>query len=303
LEAKRTVNKDFKNIKISFIGLGVMGFPMAGHLAQKGYCVTVYNRTALKTQEWLKKFSGSVAPRLIDCVNADYILTCVSNDQALKDIFWGSAKLINHIAPGTIVIDHSTTTVDVAKDIDAALQKRQAYFLDAPVSGGQAGAEQGILTIMAGGSQQAYNQAETIFTAYGKNSVYMGSSGSGQLTKMVNQICIAGVIQSLAEGLEFAYNAGLDQGKVIHAISHGAAASWQMHNRAETMIKGKFDFGFAVNLMKKDLMICLNEAVKNNSSLPITSLITQFYTQLQQKNGGSLDTSSLIKLLQKNRDI
>lgn len=300
MELNSNVNKNLNNINISFIGLGVMGFPMAGHLAQKGYSVTVYNRTMAKSQAWVKKFSGRLSTHLLDCIHANYIVTCVSNDQSLKDIFWGSEKLIEHISPGTIVIDHSTTTVDIAKDIHAALQKRQAYFLDAPVSGGQSGAEKGLLTIMVGGKQQAYNQAINILQCYGKNSVYMGETGSGQLTKMVNQICIAGVIQSLAEGLAFAQNAGLDPLKVISAIGGGAAASWQMQNRAETMIQGKFDFGFAVDLMKKDLMICLNEAVKNNSALPITSIIAQFYTQLQQKNGGKLDTSSLIKLLQKN---
>lgn len=292
-------NQDYRptELRIFFIGLGVMGYPMAGHLQRKCRQVTVFNRNSQKTLQWKEKFGGSVSFDIAEAQSANVIITCVSDDDALNEIFLGHHNLLDRLNANTIIIDHSTVSATITRHIFNQALSRKIHFLDAPVSGGQSGAEKGILTSMIGGDEDIFDQVKSLLSDYCKNTVYIGPTASGQLAKMVNQICIAGVIQGLAEGLSFAKNAGIDPFRVIKAIEQGAAASWQLQNRATTMVNNQFNFGFAVNLMKKDLMICMNEAAKNKSSLPITGLISQFYTQLQQQNDGHLDTSSLIKLL------
>lgn len=286
--------------KLAFIGLGVMGYPMAGHLARKGYDITVYNRTHKKAQKWQKSYGGKTAKTPKEAAqNASFVLSCVGNDNDLKDIFCGKTGALEGMKPNTIFIDHSTVSEKITKELFIKAAEKNVSFIDAPVSGGQAGAEKGQLSIMCGGKNDAFTRAEPIISTYAKICQKMGASGSGQLTKMVNQICIAGLIQGLAEGLHFAEKAGLNIRDVVHIIQNGAAGSWQMSNRYETMANDSYDFGFAVDWMRKDLGICLETANQNGASLPVTALVEQFYKDIQNFGGGRWDTSSLIKRLRK----
>ncbi len=284
--------------KVAFLGLGVMGYPMAGYLQKKGHAVTVFNRTAEKAARWVSEFGGASAstPRLA-AVGQDFVLACVGNDDDLRSVIIGPEGAIEGIAKGAVLVDHTTASAHVAREIHAVATARGAGFIDAPVSGGQAGAENGTLTVMCGGDPEDFARAESIIAAYAKACRLMGPAGSGQLTKMVNQICIAGLVQSLAEGLHFAERAGLDASAVVEVISKGAAQSWQMDNRSKTMIAGTFDFGFAVNWMRKDLAICLDEARRNGATVPVAALVDQFYAEIQTLGGGRWDTSSLIARL------
>jgi 3-hydroxyisobutyrate dehydrogenase-like beta-hydroxyacid dehydrogenase len=287
--------------KLAFLGLGVMGFPMAGHLVKAGHDVTVYNRTAKKAEEWVAKHKGGRAPTPAAAARgADVVCCCVGNDDDLRSVVYGDAGALAGMSQGAIFVDHTTASATIAREIDAAAKKRGIGFLDAPVSGGQAGAENGQLTIMVGGDAATFAKAEPVIKVYAKAVTLMGPAGSGQLTKMVNQICIAGLVQGLAEGLNFAQRAGLDTDKVLATISKGAAQSWQMENRWKTMAEGKFNFGFAVDWMRKDLGICLAESKNNKARLPLTALVDQFYAQVQARGGSRWDTSSLIQLLQKD---
>tara|TARA_B100000524_G_scaffold234443_1_gene124728 strand:- start:50 stop:925 length:876 start_codon:yes stop_codon:yes gene_type:complete len=288
--------------KVCFIGLGVMGYPMAGHLSKAGHEVFVYNRTIEKAEKWTKEFKGQVCESPNDAANkSEYIFVCVGNDDDVLSVFDGENGIISGISKDCILVDHTTASANLAKHLHKTLIDKKAYFIDAPVSGGQVGAENGVLSIMCGGERTTFNKAEKIMSAYGKNISLIGEVGSGQLAKMVNQICIAGLVQGLSEGINFGVNANLDMKKVLDVIQSGAAGSWQMINRGETMVQNKFNFGFAVDWMRKDLMLCLDEARKNKSRLPITSLIDQFYAQVQENNGGRFDTSSLITLLKKTK--
>jgi 3-hydroxyisobutyrate dehydrogenase len=287
-------------MKLAFLGLGVMGYPMAGHLAKAGHQVTVYNRTAAKAQAWTKEHGGAAKPSPQEAATgAEIVFLCVGNDHDLREVALGPKGALAGMGKGAILADHTTASAEVAREIFTRAKEKGVGFLDAPVSGGQAGAQNGKLTIMVGGEEAVFKQAEPVMAHYGRAVTLMGPSGSGQLTKMVNQICIAGLVQGLAEGLNFAKRAGLDAKKAVEVISKGAAQSWQMENRAGTMIDGKFDFGFAVDWMRKDLAICLNEARRNQSALPVTALIDQFYERIQERGGGRWDTSSLIQLLMK----
>ncbi len=287
-------------MKLAFLGLGVMGYPMAGHLAKAGHQVTVYNRTAAKAQAWTKEHGGAAKPSPQEAATgAKIVFLCVGNDHDLREVALGPKGALAGMGKGAILADHTTASAEVAREIFTRAQEKGVGFLDAPVSGGQAGAQNGKLTIMVGGEEAVFKRAEPVMAHYGRAVTLMGPSGSGQLTKMVNQICIAGLVQGLAEGLNFAKRAGLDAKKAVEVISKGAAQSWQMENRAGTMIDGKFDFGFAVDWMRKDLAICLNEARRNQSPLPVTALIDQFYERVQERGGGRWDTSSLIQLLMK----
>jgi 3-hydroxyisobutyrate dehydrogenase len=282
--------------QVAFIGLGAMGYPMAGHLARAGHQVTVFNRTAAKAAQWAKDYPGQTAPTpRAAAATADFVMACVGNDDDLRQVTLGDDGAFHAMRPGAIFVDHTTSSATVARELYAAAQQRGLHFLDAPVSGGQGGAQNGVLTIMTGGDAAPYALAADIMRAYGKTIQHMGPSGSGQLTKMVNQICIVGIIESLAEGLNFAKQAQLDLPKVIDAISGGAAGSWQLSNRAKTMVKGEFDFGFAVEWMRKDLGICLAEAKRNGATLPVTAMIDQFYAEVEQMGGRRWDTSSLIQ--------
>jgi 3-hydroxyisobutyrate dehydrogenase len=284
--------------KVAFLGLGVMGFPMAGHLANAGHDVTVYNRTASRAEAWLQKYKGRRGDTPAAAARgAAIVFSCVGNDDDVRSIVHGDRGALAGMAEGSIYVDHTTASAEVAREIDSAATKRKVGFLDAPVSGGQAGAENGKLTVMVGGEPGAFDRAKPVIDAYARACVLMGPAGSGQLAKMVNQICIAGLLQGLAEGLNFAVRAGLDPIKLVEVISKGAAQSWQMDNRAHTMVEGKFDFGFAVDWMRKDLGICLAEAKRNKARLPATALIDQFYAQVQARGGNRWDTSSLIQLL------
>jgi 3-hydroxyisobutyrate dehydrogenase len=288
------------SLKVAFIGVGVMGGPMAGHLAKAGHAVTVYNRTAAKAQAWAAKHGGRCAATPSAAAEgADFVIACVGNDNDVREVTLGGDGAFRGMRRGAIFIDHTTASATVAEEIAAAARERGLHFLDAPVSGGQSGAEQGVLTVMVGGDAAAFEQARSVISHYARAVTLMGPSGAGQKTKMVNQICVAGVVQGLAEGLAFASHAGLDAKRVIEVISKGAAASWQMENRGSTMVDGKFDFGFAVDLMRKDLRIAMEEARTNGAQLPSTALIDQFYAKLQREGGGRLDTSSLIRLLVK----
>jgi len=285
--------------KVAFLGLGVMGFPMAGHLKNKGGCdVTVYNRTPAKAKAWVEKFGGASAatPREAakDC---DIVFCCVGNDDDLRSVVLGPDGALAGMKKDAIFVDHTTASAEVARELHAAAAKLGVAFIDAPVSGGQAGAENGVLTVMCGGDAGAYAKAEPVIAAFARACRVMGPSGAGQLTKMVNQICIAGLVQGLAEGLHFAQKAGLDGEAVVAVISKGAAQSWQMENRFKTMLDGKFDFGFAVDWMRKDLSICLSEARNNGANLPVTALVDQFYAEVQKMGGKRWDTSSLIARL------
>ncbi|UAJ09539.1 NAD(P)-dependent oxidoreductase [Glacieibacterium megasporae] len=280
--------------KIAFIGLGVMGYPMAGHLAAAGHEVTVYNRTAAKADAWVAEYRGkSAATPELAAAGADAVFTCVGNDDDLREVTLGTDGAIAAMTPGALYVDHTTVSASIARELAAA--RGDILVLDAPVSGGQAGAVNGALTIMCGGSAEAFAAAEPVMAAYAKRSGLMGSAGSGQLTKMVNQIAIAGVLEGLAEAMHFALSAGLDAPAVIDVIGKGAAQSWQMDNRAGTMAKGEFDFGFAVDWMRKDLGLVLDEAKRLGISLPATALVDQFYGDVQAMGGRRQDTSSLIR--------
>jgi 3-hydroxyisobutyrate dehydrogenase len=287
--------------KVAFVGLGVMGYPMAGHLKAKGgHEVTVYNRTAAKSEKWVGQHGGKSAPTPRQAAEGqDFVMACVGNDHDLDEVMLGKDGVFSGVAKGAIVVDHTTASAEIARELHAEAKRRGFDFVDAPVSGGQAGAENGVLTVMCGGDEAPFARAEKMIAAYARACNLMGPSGSGQLAKMVNQICIAGLVQGLAEGLHFATKAGLDIEKLIATISKGAAQSWQMENRYKTMVAGKFDFGFAVDWMRKDLNICLDEARRNGASLPISALIDQFYAQVQKMGGKRWDTSSLIALLQR----
>ena len=287
--------------RVAFVGLGVMGYPMAGWLAEAGHSVTVYNRTRAKAGDWAARFSGSVAGSLAEAAaGADIVLTCVGDDPDVREVVLGANGLIQAMRPGAVFVDHTTASADLAREIAAAGQARGVACLDAPVSGGQAGAENGTLTVMVGGEQDAFDRAEPVIDAYSKSVRLLGSAGSGQLTKMVNQIAIAGVVQGLAEALNFAVRAGLDPAAVIDTISKGAAQSWQMENRWETMVADEFEFGFAVEWMRKDLRICLQEARGNGAELPVAALVDQFYADVEGMGGSRWDTSSLIARLNRH---
>jgi 3-hydroxyisobutyrate dehydrogenase len=287
--------------KVAFIGLGVMGFPMAGHLVKKGgHEVTVYNRTAAKAQQWTEKFGGRAAPTpKLAAEGQDFVMCCVGNDADLRAVTIGPDGAFSGIKNGATFVDHTTASAEVARELDAEAKKRGFNFVDGPVSGGQAGAENGVLTVMCGGDQAAYAGAEPVIAAYARMCKLLGPAGSGQLTKMVNQICIAGLVQGLSEGIHFAKKSGLDVPAVIETISKGAAQSWQMENRYKTMSEGKYDFGFAVEWMRKDLSICLSEARRNGATLPVTALVDQFYAEVEKLGGKRWDTSSLLARLEK----
>ena len=283
---------------VAFLGLGVMGFPMAGHLAKAGHVVTVYNRTAAKAGAWVEKHGGRAAATPAEAAKEqDFVFSCVGNDEDLRSVTLGENGAFHAIGKGKVFIDHTTASAEVARELASAAAAGGFAFIDAPVSGGQAGAENGALTVMCGGAEADYARAEPLIQCFAKASRLMGPSGSGQLTKMVNQICIAGLVQALAEGLHFADKAGLDAEAVIAVISKGAAQSWQMENRYKAMIAGTFDFGFAVDWMRKDLSICLDEARRNGATLPVAALVDQFYGEVQRMGGNRWDTSSLIARL------
>ena len=287
--------------KVAFVGLGVMGYPMAGHLQSKGgHDVTVYNRTAAKAGKWVAQFGGNSAPSPRAAAEGqDFVFACVGNDNDLRDVMLGPEGVFAGTRKGAIVVDHTTASAEIARELHREAKTRGFDFIDAPVSGGQAGAENGVLTVMCGGDAEPFARAEKVIAAYARACNLMGAPGSGQLAKMVNQICIAGVVQGLAEALHFAQKAELDIEKLVATISKGAAQSWQMENRYKTMVAGKFDFGFAVDWMRKDLAICLAEARRNGAALPLTALVDQFYAQVQKMGGRRWDTSSLIALLQR----
>ncbi len=286
---------------VAFIGLGVMGFPMAGHLRNKGgHAVTVYNRTAAKAEGWTRIYGGASAPTPAQAArDADFVFTCVGNDDDLRQVTTGADGVLSTMKPGAILIDNTTASAEVARELDAAARARGCRFIDAPVSGGQSGAENGVLTVMCGGEPQVFEKARPVIDAYARMVGLMGPAGSGQLSKMVNQICIAGLVQGLSEGIHFAKRAGLDVERLIEVISKGAAGSWQMENRHKTMNEGKFDFGFAIDWMRKDLGIVLSEARRNGATLPVTALVDQFYGDVQAMGGNRWDTSSLLARLEK----
>jgi 3-hydroxyisobutyrate dehydrogenase len=285
--------------KVAWIGLGVMGYPMAGHIRSKGGDeLTVYNRTASKADEWVAKFGGKAAATPAEAArDADFVFACVGNDDDLRAVTTGPDGAFSTLKPGAVFIDNTTASADVARELYEAAKQKGAGFLDAPVSGGQAGAENGVLTVMVGGDQADYAKAEPVITHFARSVKLLGPAGAGQLTKMVNQLCIAGLVQGLAEGIHFAQKAGLDVAAVIDTISKGAAQSWQMENRWQTMNAGKFDFGFAVDWMRKDLSICLDEARRNGAHLPVAAVVDQFYSEIQTMGGKRWDTSSLIARL------
>jgi 3-hydroxyisobutyrate dehydrogenase len=287
--------------KVAFLGLGVMGYPMAGHLKVKGgHDVTVYNRTAAKADKWVAQFGGRSAPTPRAAAEGqDFVMACVGNDNDLREVTLGADGAFHGVAMGAVFVDHTTASAQIASELHTAARKGGFDAIDAPVSGGQAGAENGVLTVMCGGDGEPFGRAEKIIAAYARACNLMGASGAGQLAKMCNQICIAGLVQGLAEALHFAKRADLDVEKLIATISKGAAQSWQMENRYKTMAAGKFDFGFAVDWMRKDLGICLAEARRNGAHLPVTALIDQFYSEVQKLGGKRWDTSSLIALLER----
>ena len=282
-------------MKVSFLGLGVMGYPMAGHLKRAGHEVTVFNRTLTKADKWVREHGGKEAASPAEAVTgAEIVFACLGDDPDVAEIV---QKCAGAMAKGAIFVDHTTASAEVARELHAAAAKIGVAFIDAPVSGGQAGAENGVLTVMCGGEAEPYAKAEPVIAHFARACRLMGPSGAGQLTKMVNQICIAGLVQGLAEGLHFAQKAGLDGEAVVAVISKGAAQSWQMENRFKTMLDGKFDFGFAVDWMRKDLSICLGEARRNGAHLPVAALVDQFYSEVQKMGGARWDTSSLIARL------
>jgi 3-hydroxyisobutyrate dehydrogenase len=291
--------KEEQMAKVAFLGLGVMGYPMAGHLKNKGgHEVTVYNRTAATAEKWVKQYGGKSAPTPKEAAQGqDFVMCCVGNDNDLREVTLGPNGAFAGMGKGKVFVDHTTASAEIARELYAAGKKAGFDCIDAPVSGGQAGAENGVLTVMCGGDAEPFARAEKVIAAYARACNLIGSAGAGQLTKMVNQICIAGLVQGLAEGIHFAKIAGLDIEKVIATISKGAAQSWQMENRYKTMAAGKFDFGFATDWMRKDLGICLGEARRNGAHLPVTALVDQFYSEVQKMGGNRWDSSSLIAVL------
>src|SRR6266481_7244962 len=287
--------------KVAFLGLGVMGYPMAGHLKAKGsHDVTVYNRTGAKSDKWVGQHGGKSAKTPKDAAaGQDFVMACVGNDNDLREVMLGADGAFHGMKKEAVLVDHTTASAEIARELYAEAKKRGFDFIDAPVSGGQAGAENGALTVMCGGDAEPFARAEKVIGAYARMCKLIGPAGAGQLTKMVNQICIAGLVQGLSEGIHFAKKAGLDIEAVIATIAKGAAQSWQMENRYKTMTAGKFDFGFAVDWMRKDLAICLGEARKNGASLPVSALVDQFYAEVQKMGGRRWDTSSLIARLER----
>jgi len=285
--------------RVAFLCLGTMGYPMAGHLARAGCAMTVYNRSAARASAWVAEYGGRSAPTPAEAVaDVDFAFLCSGNDDDVRSVVGGEAGVWAGLPAGALLVDHTTGSAELARELAAEADRRGCGFLDAPVSGGQSGAESGSLTIMLGGSEDAYERAEPLLDCYAKKSLRMGEAGSGQLTKMVNQICIAGLLQGLSEGLHFARKSGLDARRVVEVISQGAAQSWQMDNRAETMLAGVFDFGFAVDWMRKDLGIALAEAERIGATLEVTALVERFYAEIQKMGGGRSDTSSLITRLE-----
>ncbi|OUS31407.1 oxidoreductase [Thalassotalea sp. 42_200_T64] len=286
--------------KIAFIGLGVMGYPMAGHLAKAGYQVTVYNRTTAKAMQWAHEFENSFAKTPKQAAeDADIVFACVGNDDDVRQVALGEEGIFAGLKAGGVFVDHTTASAELARELNQVALAQGKHFIDAPVSGGQAGAENGQLTVMCGGEQKIFVQLQPVMTAFAKFSQLMGPAGNGQIAKMANQICIAGLVQGLSEALNFAQRAGLDTDKLIETISKGAAGSWQMENRHKTMCAGEYDFGFAVDWMRKDLAITFSEAKKYDAKLPVTEMVDGFYEQIQENGGNRFDTSSLISLLKK----
>jgi len=287
-----------KMAKCAFLGLGVMGYPMAGHLAEAGHEVTVYNRTSAKAEDWVGKFGGQMAPTpAAAAAGAEIVFACVGNDDDLRNVTIGDDGAFGAMGADCVFVDHTTTSAIVARELYAAAQAGGFHFIDAPVSGGQAGAENGVLTVMCGGDEAIFDRVAPVIDAFARSRRLLGATGAGQLTKMVNQICIAGLLQGLSEGMNFCQRAGLDGAAVLDVISKGAAGSWQMENRGGTMLEDKFDFGFAVDWMRKDLGICLEEANSNGASLPVTAMVDQYYKEVQAQGGGRWDTSSLMRRL------
>jgi 3-hydroxyisobutyrate dehydrogenase-like beta-hydroxyacid dehydrogenase len=285
---------------VAFVGLGVMGYPMAGHLARAGHAVRVYNRTAARAESWCSENGGAAAPTPRDAASgAALVMLCVGNDADVRSVVYGADGVLAGMQAGAVLVDHTTASAELAEELARATGEQDCGFLDAPVSGGQAGAQNGVLTMMVGGAEDVFARAEPVLTAYARTIRRMGPAGAGQLAKMVNQICIAGVLQGLAEGLHFAERAGLDPLAVVEVIAKGAAQSWQMENRAPTMLRGEFNFGFAVDWMRKDLGIALETARRTGATLPLTALVDQFYGDVQQLGGGRWDTSSLIQRLRR----
>ena len=286
--------------KVAFIGLGVMGYPMAGFISKAGHEVTVFNRTSSKAEKWVSEYGGSSADTPAKAADgADFIFTCVGNDDDLREVTFGENGVFKTIKEGAVYIDNTTASATIAREIHTYSKENNFGSLDAPVSGGQAGAENGALTVMIGGDQVIYDKAEDVIDCYSKKMKLLGEAGSGQLAKMTNQICIAGLVQGLSEAINFGMNAGLDMEDVVEVISKGAAQSWQMENRHKTMIEDEFNYGFAVDWMRKDLKIAIEESEKNNSELPVTKIVDQFYSEVQDMGGGRWDTSSLIKRFRK----
>ncbi len=284
--------------KVSFIGLGVMGYPMSGYLKKNNYEVTVFNRTITKAEKWIKEFDGSFEKTPGNaCKDSEVVFICVGKDNDLREVMEGSDGILNNVKQNTIIVDHTTASANIAREYFNICKNQNLHFLDAPISGGQAGAENGQLSVMIGGDQEPFLKVKDVISSYSKAIELIGPSGSGQLTKMVNQICIAGLVQGLSEAMAFGKKSDLDMEKVLKVISKGAAQSWQMENRYKTMIDGKFDFGFAVDWMRKDLSICFDEAKKNGAKLPITEIIDEFYSKIQSTGGNRFDTSSLMTLV------
>lgn len=291
-----------KPLNLTFLGLGVMGYPMAGHLAQAGHRVTVYNRTQSKAQQWVKEFGGSMANTPREAAQgADMVLCCVGNDNDLRSVVLGPDGALAGMASGSLFIDHTTASAEVARQLHGEAAALGVGFIDAPVSGGQAGAQNGMLTIMCGGDPQAFERSTPVLESFAQAVTLLGGPGAGQLCKMVNQICVAGIVQGLSEAIAFGQAAGLDMHQAVKVIGKGAAQSWQLDHRGPTMIDGKFDFGFAVDWMRKDLQLVLDEASRNGARLPVTALIDQFYGDVQQMGGNRWDTSSLITRLRKDK--
>ena len=285
---------------VSFIGLGVMGYPMAGHLQNNGYNVTVYNRTTAKAEKWVEEYKGSMAKTPGEASqNSEIVFMCVGRDEDIIEVMEGESGILSNVAEGSIIVDHTTASAEIARNYYQKLKDKKLSFLDAPVSGGQAGAENGVLSIMIGGDEKDYNTVKPVLTSYGKAVELIGPSGSGQIAKMINQICIAGLVQGLSEAMAFGKKSNVDMEKVLSVISKGAAQSWQMENRYRTMLDGKFDYGFAVDWMRKDLSICFNEADKNGANLPITKIVDKYYEEVQKNGGNRFDTSSLMTLVDK----
>jgi len=286
---------------VAFVGLGVMGYPMAGHLSAAGNQMTVYNRTASKSESWVEQHGGIAAPTPAGAAaDAEIVFICVGNDDDLRAVTTGAGGVLESMASGTVLVDNTTTSAEVAREVHAAAATSGVGFVDAPISGGQAGAENGVLTVMCGGDQPDFDRAAPVMDAFARAVTLMGPSGAGQLTKMVNQICIAGIVQGVAEGIDFAQRAGLDPDQVIDVISKGAAGSWQLENRGSTMARREFDFGFALDLMRKDLGICLSEADRIGAELPLAALVDRHYSRLQRQGHGNWDSSALIELLRDN---